>query len=175
MIGYNKEEGIQIVPHNPLWKKRAQDEMNRIRKIIGSEEKIEHFGSTAIHGCAAKDIIDIMIFCGDDNTLQEVKGKLMPIYQGFSSLESQRKGFMCFDKCVEILGSSRRTHHIHLIIDKYEWDRKLAFRDYLNANPDEVKRYEKIKLEATKVAKFDMTRYSQMKNEFIDEIIGKSE
>ena len=175
MTGYSADEGIKIVPYNPEWKIRAVDEISFLHQLVGSDIEIQHFGSTAIPDCSAKDIIDIMIWAKNEADVKQLKEILTPIYQGVSSPESQVKGFLCFDKCVEINGMMRRTHHIHIQSDRKKWQRAIAFRDHLIANPAEVADYIEIKRNASILAPHDMTKYSELKNNFIDNILAQAE
>jgi GrpB-like predicted nucleotidyltransferase (UPF0157 family) len=54
---------IIIVEHNPVWQLLFQEEVTRIRKVLDTTfiTRIEHFGSTAVPGLAAKPIIDLLI------------------------------------------------------------------------------------------------------------------
>ena len=54
---------IIIVEHNPDWKLFFALEVERIYQVLNPDSivSIEHFGSTAISGLAAKPIIDILI------------------------------------------------------------------------------------------------------------------
>jgi len=168
--GYSKDEGIRIVCYNPEWKNMAQSEIEFLYRVLGDGVLIEHFGSTAIPGCCAKDIVDIQIWAEDQMEVERIRAILMPLYQGVSSSESQAKGFLCFDKCVEIDNEIRRTHHIHVRSNFEEWQRGICFRDYLVAHPDAVVRYEQIKQHAAMCAPDDMTEYSRLKGDFINEI-----
>ncbi|MGF1589301.1 MAG: GrpB family protein [Pleurocapsa sp.] len=53
---------IIIVEHNPVWQLLFQEEVTRIRKVLDTTfiTRIEHFGSTAVPGLAAKPIIDLL-------------------------------------------------------------------------------------------------------------------
>lgn len=174
MQGYNQDEGIKIVPYNPLWHDIAQQEIRFLHAILGEDVIIEHFGSTAIRGCSAKDIIDIQIWASNAETVDRFKQILSPIYQGVSSPEKQAIGFLCFDKEVEISGEIRRTHHIHVQSDWEQWKRGIYFRNYLNDNPTEVAIYEQIKLLAAQKFPQDMTAYSKMKDNYIAGVLDKA-
>lgn len=173
-MGYSKKEGIKIIPFNPEWEKMAADEIQFLKSVLGSGILIEHFGSTSIPGCPAKPIVDLQIWADSEHSAQVIKDLLMPIYQGFSSPASQAKGFMCFDKCVIIDNEEHRTHHIHIQSNREKWERSLLFRDYLREHPEDVSRYAEIKDQAARLTPNNMTKYSELKNEFINLIIEKA-
>lgn len=54
---------IDIAPYDPAWPAQFETEAARLRAALEGEEIVglEHFGSTAIKGLAAKPIIDILI------------------------------------------------------------------------------------------------------------------
>jgi len=53
---------IQLVDYNPQWPVLFARETERIRSALGSQAlRIEHVGSTAVPGLAAKPIIDLLL------------------------------------------------------------------------------------------------------------------
>jgi GrpB-like predicted nucleotidyltransferase (UPF0157 family) len=53
---------IFVVPYDEAWPSLYEEERTRIERTIGSwVEEIEHVGSTAVPGLAAKPVIDIMV------------------------------------------------------------------------------------------------------------------
>ncbi|MGL6341897.1 MAG: GrpB family protein, partial [Waterburya sp.] len=54
---------IIIVKYNPIWQLLFQEETERIHKVLDTTlvTRIDHFGSTAVPGLAAKPIIDLLI------------------------------------------------------------------------------------------------------------------
>ena len=72
------KEEIEIVPYNPDWLnlfvKEKETLINKLPKHLII--RIEHFGSTAIPGIAAKPIIDILV---EVYSLDETKKHIVPI------------------------------------------------------------------------------------------------
>ena len=54
---------VIIVRYDPRWSTRFEAEAPRIQKALGNDQfvTIEHIGSTAVPGLAAKPIIDLMV------------------------------------------------------------------------------------------------------------------
>jgi len=53
---------IVVVPYDEAWPSLFEEERDRIARAIGPcVEGIEHVGSTAVPGLAAKPVIDIMV------------------------------------------------------------------------------------------------------------------
>src|SRR5271170_3308792 len=53
---------IPVVDYNPRWPELFAQEAARIRSALGSRAlRIEHVGSTAVPGLAAKPVIDLLL------------------------------------------------------------------------------------------------------------------
>jgi GrpB-like predicted nucleotidyltransferase (UPF0157 family) len=160
-------EEISIVPYNPVWPILFESEAIFLEsKLPGSlVNRIEHFGSTAVPGLAAKPVIDILVQVG---SLEETKKLIVPL------LESE--GYDYFWRTdtpspyawfIKRDSGGKRTHHIHMVeADSKLWDR-LYFRDYLKEFPDEAKRYEALKLSLADEYPSDRIAYTEGKTEFV--------
>ena len=73
-------EEISIVPYNPVWPILFESEAIFLEsKLPGSlVSRIEHFGSTAVPGLAAKPVIDILVQVG---SLEETKKMIVPLLE----------------------------------------------------------------------------------------------
>src|SRR5262249_26052246 len=68
----------------------------------------------------------------------------------------------------------RRTHHVHITEPEGEmWMRRLGFRDYLRANPDEARRYEALKRDLAVRYASDRERYTDAKTRYIEGVYRK--
>jgi GrpB-like predicted nucleotidyltransferase (UPF0157 family) len=66
LIGGNEQRAIVLVDYDPSWPVRFQDELAKLRTALGTESTgIEHIGSTAVPGLAAKPIIDVLVTVAD--------------------------------------------------------------------------------------------------------------
>ena len=66
LIGGNERRAIVVVDYDPSWPVRFQDERTKITTALGTEAiGIEHIGSTAVPGLAAKPIIDVLVTVAD--------------------------------------------------------------------------------------------------------------
>ena len=167
-------EEISIVPYNPMWPILFEREAAFLQsKLPGSlVSRIEHFGSTAIPGLAAKPVIDILVQVG---SLEETKKVIAPL------LESE--GYDYFWRTdtpspyawfIKRDSEGKRTHHIHMVeADSELWDR-LYFRDYLKEFPDEAKRYEELKLFLAEEYPNDRIPYTEGKTEFVVRLTEKA-
>lgn len=172
------KEPVTIVSYDPTWLELFEQEKAHLlhclpRDLIG---RIEHFGSTAIPGMAAKPIIDILV---EVTSLEETKKRIVPV------LESQ--GYEYFWRptwgddtppfyawFIKRNAEGDRTHHIHMVESHFEhWDR-LLFRDYLIANPDMAKKYQELKLDLWNQHRKDRMAYTRGKTAFILKVMKKA-
>ena len=66
LIGGNEQRAIVLVDYDPSWPVRFQDERAKLTTALGTEAiGIEHIGSTAVPGLAAKPIIDVLVTVAD--------------------------------------------------------------------------------------------------------------
>ena len=163
---------VDIVDYRPEWPGAFETERKRLMDAIGTvATQIEHVGSTAVPGLAAKPVIDIMpgvlsMAVVDQEELVAAMVGLGYVYR--NDLEAAMPYRRYFT-----LGDNNAQHwkghlvHAHLVeIESKFWVRHLAFRDYLRAHPDERDNYGAFK---QRIAPnfTDEGDYSQAKHEFI--------
>ncbi|MGL6337513.1 MAG: GrpB family protein [Waterburya sp.] len=165
---------IIIVEYNPVWQLLFQEETERIYKVLDKTliTRIEHFGSTAVPGLAAKPIIDLLIGVRSLSIAKQI---------AVSPLESLGYAYwhdnpdpqrMFFVKGLP--PNSPRTHHIHMVEpDSILWSR-LLFRDYLRQYPDEAKNYARLKRQLANHFTSDREAYTQGKTEYIQSVMQKA-
>jgi GrpB-like predicted nucleotidyltransferase (UPF0157 family) len=150
-------------------------EVERLWTVLDPDQVlgIEHFGSTAVPGLAAKPIIDILIAVG---SLARAKDTLVRPIATLGYLywpENPKPDRMFFVKGMPPYGE-RRTHHVHITEPDGEmWRRRLPFRDYLLAHRDEARRYEALKYDLAARFPGDRDGYTDAKTEFVEEIYRK--
>ncbi len=66
LIGGPEKRSIVIVPYRPAWPATFEEHRRRIEDALGSVAfRVDHIGSTAVPGLAAKPIIDIQVSVSD--------------------------------------------------------------------------------------------------------------
>jgi GrpB-like predicted nucleotidyltransferase (UPF0157 family) len=164
-------EHVDIVPHDSNWERLFHEERDHLRSCLPHDliQRIEHFGSTAVPGLAAKPIVDILVEVAD---LEATKERIAPVLEGQGydyfwrpfGADDVPPYYAWFIKRDE---TGSRTHHIHMVEAHFEhWDR-LFFRDYLVMHPEVAKQYEALKLELSKQHAHDRIAYTEAKTEFI--------
>ncbi|MFQ4140731.1 GrpB family protein [Chlorogloeopsis sp. ULAP02] len=165
---------INIVEYDPRWQAMFAAEAARLTQALGKDliVDIEHIGSTAVPGLAAKPIIDIMIGV---QTLADAKVAI-PLMEALGYVywqDNPRPERMFFVKGMPPYGK-QRTHHVHIIEAYGEfWQRKL-FRDYLRIHSDEAKRYEALKRDLAARFRTDREAYTEAKSEYIKAVMEKA-
>ncbi len=169
-------EAVEIEPYNPEWPSRFQQEKIHLLRCLPNEliKRVEHFGSTAVPGLAAKPVIDMLIGV---TSLDATKARIVPILvdQGYeyfwrpTHADDGPPWYAWFIK--RDPESKQRTHHLHMVEISFteHWNR-LKFRDYLIANQDAADEYRALKLDLATRHPHDRARYTQAKTKFVSRI-----
>ena len=165
---------IEIVEYNADWVNMFVQEAESIRKALGKDliAEIQHIGSTAVPGLAAKPVIDIMVglrYFSDGKKIIKPLEDLGYVYWA----ENPNPEKMFFVKGMPPYGE-KRTHHVHVVeINGEFWQRRL-FRDYLRIHPEEARRYQKLKQDLAVQFHDDREAYTQGKSNYVREVMEKA-
>jgi GrpB-like predicted nucleotidyltransferase (UPF0157 family) len=144
-------EEVAIVPYDPRWPELFRREKDHLLSCLPSDliRRVEHFGSTAVPGLAAKPIVDLLVEVTD---LQTTRVRIAPVLeaQGYDYFWRPTHGdngppfYAWFIKRDPDTGT--RTHHLHMVEAGFmeHWDR-LLFRDYLIEHPEVAREYQRLK------------------------------
>ena len=173
-------EPIAIGPYDASWAESFRRESEHLRSCLPAElvGRIEHFGSTAVPGLAAKPIVDMLVEVSD---LQATRERIAPILesQGYDYFWRPTHGddgppfYAWFIKREP--RTRARTHHIHMVESHFSdhWDR-LLFRDYLREHPEVARQYVDLKLRLASALAQDRVGYTRGKTEFIAEVTERA-
>jgi GrpB-like predicted nucleotidyltransferase (UPF0157 family) len=166
---------IELAAYDPRWPEEFAAEEARIRAVLPSEVviAIEHFGSTAIPGVAAKPIIDILIAVTSLADARE--HAISPLEaMGYAYWRENPKT----DPLFLVKGlpprAERRTHHIHMTQSTGELRRGLLFRDYLRLHPREAQAYESLKRTLAVNHRDEREAYTAGKADYIQEVMKRA-
>lgn len=157
--------GITIADYDDDWPERFGAEKRRLLTGLGTlAVEIEHIGSTAVPGLAAKPIIDIM---PGVRSLADADACTAPMrrlgYEYVPEFEQELPGRRYFRK-----GFPQQKWHVHIVeIGGEFWNRHLAFRDYLRGDPHAVSEYAALKRRLAAQFPRDSRAYTFAKSEFI--------
>ncbi len=160
----SEQRDVELVPHNPEWSQQADQEISRLHEglsfpIIG----IYHIGSTSVSGIKAKPILDFVM---EVENIEDVIGSVAEFKTlGYISKgEFGIPGRQFFTQDTD----GQRTHHLHVFQRGHpDIERHTIFRDYLRANPDAAREYEKLKEKLAKRFPKQSRNYTAAKSDFI--------
>ena len=163
---------LEIVPYDPQWPREFDAERDRIHAALGSLAlRIEHNGSTAVPGLAAKPVIDIQVSVAHLHPIDAYARLLADLgYVHVPHADDARCPF--FHRPL----TWPHTHHIHVVEAGSEEERRtLAFRDYLRTHPPVAHEYETMKRRLVAVHNGSdadsREAYANAKTAFIDRIL----
>lgn len=162
---------IRVVPHDPTWHSRYEEEAALLRAIFGDAlMEIHHIGSTSVAGLLAKPIIDIMPVVHDVEVVDSFNAAMAAI--GYEAMgENEIAGRRYFRKG----GQEVRSHHVHVYAAEHpEVAAHLRFRDYLRTHPDDAYRYGVLKAQIATQNPHDIFGYMAGKDTFVKELIAKA-
>lgn len=160
---------VRLAAYDARWPDLFREEAERITRTVAAAGLpplgIEHVGSTAVPGLAAKPVLDLV--AGRDAGVPAAV--YVPaleaadyVYRGESGLPGRdffRRG-------------TPRTHHLHLVEKGGEhWRRYLGLRDALRRDPALRDRYASLKQDLALRYPHDREAYSEGKSAFIERIL----
>ena len=165
------QEDVAVVPYDPRWPGLFREEKAHLLSCLPAAliRRIEHFGSTAVPGLAAKPIVDMLV---EVTSLDETRQQVPPILesQGYDyfwrpTWGDDRPPFYAW--FIKRDAGGTRTHHIHMVEAHFEhWDR-LLFRDYLIEHRHVAQEYGRLKRRLSTTHAHDRVAYTQAKRDFI--------
>lgn len=164
---------VIIAEPDPRWPELYAQEAGRVRAALppGLVTSVEHVGSTAVPGLAAKPIIDLMVgvtSLADGERATPALEALGYEAQG----EFGIPGRLFFEKRG---AGTVRTHHLHMAEPGGEfWTEELLFRDYLRAHPEEARQYEQLKRGMAQRFRHQRAAYTASKGDYIQAVLEKA-
>lgn len=166
-----KRGTVSIVGYQPAWAEAFKKERQQLQNALGDDvTDIEHIGSTSVPGLAAKPIID-MIAAVD--SLSVYKQLIKPL----SALGYEFMPERVFSDRVFFPKGPRenRTHHLSLVVkDSEQWQKTIAFRDYLRNNAVARNKYQAFKSELATKYPNDRASYTKAKEHHIEQILSRA-
>jgi GrpB-like predicted nucleotidyltransferase (UPF0157 family) len=131
-------DSITLSRYDPAWPGSFETEAKRIGRALGSAAvRIDHVGSTAVPGLAAKPVIDIQVSV---RVLHPLEPHLSPLVAlGYTHVPHPDDATYPF---LHRPSQWPHSHHIHLCnAGGHEERRHLAFRDFLREHPEDAAAY----------------------------------
>lgn len=161
---------VRVVPYDPAWVSLFAAEVARIRAVLTPDLPLtlEHMGSTAVPGLAAKPILDLLGGYPPDAPVGRIVAALADAgyvhrgEQGIPGREFFRRG-------------DPRAYHLHLVAEGGTiWHEQLAFRDALRGEPALRDAYAALKLELARQFPRDRESYIAGKSAFVLRVVEQA-
>jgi GrpB-like predicted nucleotidyltransferase (UPF0157 family) len=161
------DPAVRIVDYDPAWAELAAAEIARIEAALGPlAVRVDHVGSTAVPGLAAKPIVDLQAAVA---ALEPRAAYVEPLeHLGYLfAPDPDSPDFHFFGKPPE----RPRAFHLHVCAAGSEHEhRHLALRDHLRAHPEEVSRYAALKRALVARAPGDRLAYIAGKDAYVADL-----
>lgn len=161
---------VIVVDYDPQWPALFAALRARIGSALGDlAAAIEHVGSTAVPGLAAKPVIDIDVLLSSSGGLPEAVGRLAALgylHQGDLGVAG-REAFR--------QPADQPAHHLYVCAPGgQEFRRHIAFRDYLRSHPESARAYAELKRNLARLCRDDRGEYVSGKGEFVNETLRRA-
>ncbi|OYO15460.1 hypothetical protein CGZ98_03375 [Enemella evansiae] len=166
LIGGIEKRELFLVDHDPAWATGYAEHAARISKAIEKVAvDIQHIGSTAVPGLAAKPIIDILVTVPDITAEEDY---LEPLIAAGYVLRVREPGH-------RLVRTVEQDVHIHIFeTDDLAAPEYLLLRDHLRADESDRQLYESTKRELLTRDWPDMNAYADAKTDVIEEIKARA-
>lgn len=135
---------VEIVPYDPSWPARFDELASEVRTALGETAlAVEHVGSTAVPGLAAKDVIDIDLTVPDPR----LESSYVPALEAAGWVLTIREPSWHEHRCLTRRAGPRSNLHV-FGPDCPEVIRHRMFRDWLISHHEDRERYEAAKRSA---------------------------
>lgn len=160
---------IIVEEYDARWPQEFEKLRARIAAVLGPlAAAVEHMGSTAVPGLAAKPIIDIDVLLKPDaDVAQAVSALSSAGYEDRGDLGIRgREAFRA--------PADSYPHHLYLCLaEAGEYQRHIEFRDYLRSHPEDVEAYASLKRRLMREFEWDREAYTQGKSEFVERTLRR--
>jgi len=162
---------VTISTYQPEWPRRFANLAGKLRAELGDVAmRIDHIGSTAVVGLAAKPIVDIQISVAELEPLAAFRGPLEQLGYVYRADNPDRT-----KRYFRESPGARRTH-IHVRRSGTQAEQAaLLFRDYLRSHADDAAQYEDRKRELAERHRDDRRLYTEAKSSFIEEAMQRAD
>jgi GrpB-like predicted nucleotidyltransferase (UPF0157 family) len=164
---------VDVVEYDPTWQQSFADQRDRLTILLSGwlAAPVEHVGSTAVPGLAAKPIVDVL---APITSLVDAH-RAVPLleedgWRHWPSDPNRSWRYWFLRPQAEA-----RTHHLYLIqYDDPHVAELRAFRDVLRADNALRDRYEALKRNLAKMFRDDREAYTAAKARFVEHALRQS-
>jgi GrpB-like predicted nucleotidyltransferase (UPF0157 family) len=165
----DENAAVEVVAYDPAWPARFAEERAVLEDLLAHwlVADIEHVGSTAVPGLAAKPVIDIMV---PVESLEASRGSIDA---------AGRAGYVYWPYKADVMhwlckpSAAHRTHHLHVVpFGSPLWSDRLRFRDALRRDSGLAERYAELKLRLARRHRHDREAYTEGKADFVRAVLA---
>jgi GrpB-like predicted nucleotidyltransferase (UPF0157 family) len=168
--GIPKDAPVEIVPYQDAWPSLFEAERHLLEKVLAPWlcASIEHIGSTAAPGLAAKPVIDIM---APVRNLDDARPAIeVATHHGYLYYPYKAEVMHWFCKP----SPAHRTHHLHLVpFGSLLWNERIAFRQALRGSKSLAEEYAQLKYKLAAAFRDDRESYTQAKEPFVRRVLSE--
>ena len=161
---------VIIVDYDPHWPDLFEQLRAPVVAALGDlVVSVEHVGSTAVPGLAAKPIIDMDVVVPSVADIPEAIG-------GLASLGYVHRGDLGIPGREAFASpAGKPRHHLYLCaLGSEELRRHRSFRDYLLTHPDDARAYAALKKAAARRFAEDRAAYNEAKTRFVEAVLQRA-
>jgi len=156
---------IAVSDYDPAWPALFEALVGPVRAALPGTT-VEHIGSTAVPGLAAKPIVDIDVVVGSSDEAPaaiEALAGLGYVYQGDMGIRGRE---------ALLWPAASEPHHVYVVVAGSEPHRDhLDFRDHLRAHPETAREYAALKRQLAEQFGDDRIGYTEAKSEFVEAVL----
>lgn len=164
---------VSLSPYDPRWPERFAEERQRIAGACApTAVRVEHVGSTAVPGLAAKPVLDCLV--GLNSLEREGSSCVAALVRAGYRYKPEFEESMPFRRYfTRNAPDGTRIANVHMVeVGSRFWRATLAFRDALRADRELREGYEAAKRHAVEVSPDDVHRYNDAKAPFIHRVLA---
>ncbi len=159
-----QDTAITVVPYDSAWPADYAAETVRLQKLVPAFAAIEHIGSTAVPGLAAKPVIDMMAAVHDLATAMGSLPRLAP--QGYVLTETGMSDRLFLQR------PGTPSFNLHIVTtDSWPTRKERLMRDALIADPNLCDEYAALKHHLAKTHRLDIDAYTRAKTAFVQRVM----
>lgn len=168
---------IEVVDHDPSWPQRFAAEAERFRAAVAragvADEMVavEHVGSTAVPGLAAKPVVDVMVGL----SAWPASAELIAAVEGLGYVHRGEAGIVGRHYFIDGDPGGPRTCHVHAVEHGGRfWRDHLLFRETLAREATTRAAYAKLKCDLARRHPHNSLAYTDGKTGFIREVLQRA-
>jgi len=159
-----------VVEYDPSWPETFQRLGDQVALALGDLAiRIEHVGSTAVPGLAAKPVIDMDVVVASRAEVPAAIERLAPLgylHQGDMGIAGREVFLAPWDA---------PRHHLYLCAaDNLQLQLHLRLRDYLRTHPEAAQEYAALKRTLADRYEHDREAYTEAKTAMVEDLLSRA-